>query len=397
MRKPNALILFILPLFLAAQRFGVSQMPNTDESSSASIPVQQSLLPVNVISLEQPIDPDTYQVGPGDQIAIGVQTSESLEKVLIISPTGFLIIPGVGKVDLRGQNLSNAIQHINHAILQNFKNARVSSELVGIRRFKVAIVGAVRSPGFFAVTPVSRMAELLKRAKPRPMALLNQVKIKALNGAETYYDLTKFYLDGDLSQNPLLAEGDQIQVEYGDLEKHAIVVRGAVNRRGYAYVKPGETLADLIERRIDFSQNADLDNIKVVRKVNKELKFLTISPGQFKDFRLHPGDDIEFLYEKPVNVQGYVAAPGSFMFIPGYTAGDYVTLAGGLLTSGTMNRIKITRVDGSVLNGEDVLIQRGDIIEVPRSSLNIIFGDITVLQMTTTLATLILAYKAAVP
>ncbi|PJA53292.1 MAG: hypothetical protein CO167_07640, partial [Candidatus Marinimicrobia bacterium CG_4_9_14_3_um_filter_48_9] len=363
MKRFVLLGIMILPLLVTGQRFGVSQAPS-DQRSLMDETFSESPIPIELFALEKPIDPDQYRVGPGDQIAVSIQTSQTIEKVLTISPTGFLMIPGVGRVDLRGLNLTDAIIQVNEAILQNFKNARVSSGLVGIRQIKVAIVGAVVTPGFYTVTPVSRLSDLLELARPRPMALLNQITINRLDGSQIPFDLTKFYLNGDLSQNPMFLEGDQVQITYGDLNTNAIVVRGAVNRSGYDYLKPGETLGELITRRVDFRQNADLGNIKVVRTVNQELKFITVAPNEFNSFLLEPGDDIEFLYEKPVNVQGYVAAPGSFSFIPGYTAGDYITLAGGLLSSGTMKGIKITRVGGAVLFGEDVVIQRGDIIEV---------------------------------
>jgi len=393
MKRFVLLGIMILPLLVTGQRFGVSQAPS-DQRSITDETTSESPIPIELFALEKPIDPDTYLVGPGDLIAINIQTSEAVSKVLTINPTGFLMIPEVGRIDLRNLTLSQAIVQIDATIRLNFKNARVSCELVGIRQFKIAIVGAVKTPGYYTVTPLSRLSDILELSKPRPMALLSTIKVKAGETVLGPFDITKFYLTGDLSQNPILREGEQIQIVYGDLNTNAIVVRGAVNRSGYDYLKSGETLGDLIARRIDFRQNADLDNIKVVRTVNQELRFITVAPNEFNSFLLEPGDDIEFLYEKPVNVQGYVAAPGSFSFIPGYTAGDYITLAGGLLSSGTMKGIKITRVGGAVLFGEDVVIQRGDIIEVKRSWVNIAFGEVSVIEFFSTMATLVLAVMA---
>ena len=396
MRRFLVIMAIMVPMLVLGQRFGLSQNPGDQQGSTSVVP-SENPIPVELLALERPIDPEQYMVGPGDQIAISIQTSEMISKVLTISPTGSLMIPGVGRINLLNLNLAEAIKKINSNILQNFKNARVSSELVGIRQIKVAIVGAVKTPGFYAVTPITRLSDIIELAKPRPMALLSTIQVKAGETVLGPYDITKFYLTGDLSQNPILREGEQIQIVYGDINSNAIVVRGAVNRSGYDYLKSGETLGDLIARRIDFRQNADLDNIKVVRKMGGELKFITVPPADFNAFKLMPGDDIEFLYEKPVNVQGYVASPGSFNFIPGYTAGDYVTLAGGLLPAGTMKGVKVTRVDGTVLSGEDVIIQRGDIIEISRSWVNMIFGDVSALQVLTTMSTLILTYVAATP
>lgn len=394
MRRLIFLCTLVLPLLVYPQRFGTSQTPG--DQRTVITPEQQSEnpIPVELIALERPVDAMTYRVGPGDQIAISIQTSEMLDKVLTISPTGYLMIPGVGKVDLRNLTLDAAIKQIDQAILLNFKNARVNSELVGLRKFKIAIVGAIKTPGYYTVSAVNRVSDVIELAEPRQMALLNQVELERIDGTIQTLDLTEFYARGNLKQNPQLAEGDRIRITYGDLDQRAIVIRGAVRNTGYDYLKPGETLGELIARRIDFRSNADLENIKIVRQVDGKIEFITVNPEEFKGFRLQPGDDIEFLYEKPVNVQGYVASSGSFNFIPGYTAADYVTLAGGLLPAGTMNGIKISRVDGTVLHGEDVVIQRGDIIEVPRSWMNIAFGEISVIQFFSTMATLVLAVLA---
>ncbi|MCF7796179.1 MAG: polysaccharide biosynthesis/export family protein [Lentisphaeria bacterium] len=394
MRRLILLCTLVLPLLVYGQRFGTSQTPGDQRTVITPEQPSENPIPVELIALERPVDPKSYRVGPGDQIAISIQTSEMLDKVLTISPTGYLMIPGVGKVDLRNLTLDATIERINQAILLNFKNARVNSELVGLRKFKIAIVGAVKTPGYYTVSAVNRVSDVIELAEPRQMALLNQVELERIDGSVLNLDITNFYAQGDLHHNPQLTEGDRIRVKYGDLDEHAIVIRGAVQNTGYDYLKPGETLGELIARRIDFRSNADLENIKIVRRVSGSIEFITVAPEEFSAFKLQPGDDIEFLYEKPVNVQGYVASSGSFNFIPGYTAADYVTLAGGLLPSGTMNGIKISRVDGAVLHGEDVVIQRGDIIEVPRSWMNIAFGEISVIEFFSTMATLVLAILA---
>lgn len=393
MKNSVLIICLILPFILHGQRFGDSGFQENKTKSSEGM-AETTISQLELTVLEGPINPDLYKLGPGDQIAIIVQTSEMLESVLTISPTGSLLVPGVGRVDLRGLTFSEGEQKLAIALAQNYKNARVSVDLVNIRKIRVAIVGAIAKPGYHIVSPISRITDLLDMAEARPLALLSKVKIKSMTGENRSFDVTAYYQTGNIQENPFLVEGDIVTVEYADLDTQVVVMRGAVYRPGYDVLNPGETLAELIARRIDFKENADLENIKIVRKNDGVYTFITVPPSQFAEFILKPGDDVEYLYEKPVNVQGRVATPGSFMFIPGYTAGDYVAMAGGLLPSGTMRKIKISRLDGSVLSGEDVVIQRGDIIEVQRSPMDIFLGEISVIQFVSTMTTVLLAVLA---
>ena len=97
---------------------------------------------------------------------------------------------------------------------------------------------------------------------------------------------------------------------------------------------------------------------------------------------------------KPVSGIGYVCKPGSFNIIPGYNSGDYVARAVEISSAGTRGRLSVIRTDGEILFGEDVLIQRGDVIEVKRSLLHIVFGEISVMDFLSTAGSLMLAYLA---
>jgi len=93
-------------------------------------------------------------------------------------------------------------------------------------------------------------------------------------------------------------------------------------------------------------------------------------------------------------VNGFVQVPGSFQFFPGFTAADYINMAGGNTIEGNPNRVLIRHLDGSSNRGQDILVMRGDVIVVPRDLKSSIFGESSLMQIGTALLTVYLTYLA---
>jgi len=72
-------------------------------------------------------------------------------------------------------------------------------------------------------------------------------------------------------------------------------------------------------------------------------------------------------------------------------------MSGGTLDIGSNIRTKIIRANGEIIRfANDEYVEPGDIIEVPESFSSIIFGNTGLVQAVTSIATLILAYKATI-
>jgi polysaccharide biosynthesis/export protein len=350
----------------------------------------------DVRALEEPVDPESYVVGPGDFFSINVVSLESVLVTIPVGPTGNILIPNIGSVRVAGKKLSEATSEIREMISTRILDGDIFVNLERLRTFRVHIYGAVLEPGYEEITPMMRVSDLLRKSDLRPLALLNEVKILHQDGSETEIDLFEFRLRGDKSQNPRLIEGDRVFVPFGRLGENTIVLRGALEGgAGYTIIRPDETLRDFLDRNARYSAGADLQSVTVIRTTEGGTEIITVNPEDLGDFHLKPGDEVQLISQRNINVHGYVASPGSFGFIPGYTAGDYLSLAGGLLPVGTSSRLKVTRVDGTVLRGEDVVIQRGDVIEVRKSLTGTLFGDVSVLNILTAAATITLAAVAA--
>ena len=97
-------------------------------------------------------------------------------------------------------------------------------------------------------------------------------------------------------------------------------------------------------------------------------------------------------------VSGFVNRNGvsnSFKYYPGYTARDYIAMAGGTkeqgssFRSGNTNRTIVYRSNGTkIKNAINEIVQPGDIIEVPPSILYQIVGGDGIIRTLTTVASI---------
>jgi protein involved in polysaccharide export with SLBB domain len=350
----------------------------------------------DVRALEEPVNPETYIVGPGDFFSLNIISLESVFVSIPVGPTGDLMIPRIGSVTIAGLKLSDALTEIRNLVATRIIDGEVFVNLERLRSFRVFLYGAVFEPGYREITPMMRVSDLLEMTELRQLAQLNQIRIMHKDGTETVIDMFEFQLRGDRSQNPRLTEGDQVFVPFGRLKESTVVLRGALeDGAGYSVIRPDESLRDFLNRNATYTTGADLTSVTVIRTIDGIAEFITVESENLADFSLRAGDEIQLIGQRSINVHGYVARPGSFAFIPGYTAGDYISLAGGLLPVGTSSGLKVTRVDGTVLQGEDVIIQRGDVIEIRKSFTGTLFGDVSVLNILTAAATITLAAVAA--
>jgi len=393
-------ILIVLSLNIVfAQTFGKRFIqPVTPPTKTSPQQTPQMAEPFEeYFALEEVVDPATYTVGPGDKFGLNILTSENVTLSITVSPTGDLLIPSVGVVNINGKTLIGAITYVKDFVKsQAYPNAKVDMTLLNIRQFQIQISGAVNKPGFYVATPLTRFHEIVEQAEGfHQFAQEYNIKISRANGDNAVINYLDFLRNGSLASDPTFLEGDKIFVPFGDVEKEGVVIRGSISGRGYDIIQKGETLGDFLQRRTRFSEEADLESVTITRIVSGEEKFLTIFPKDFKTTVLQPGDAIDILSERGVSVNGFVQAPGGYTFFPGYTSSDYINLAGGNTIEGNPDKAIIRHLDGAIEKGQSVLIRRGDVVVVPRTNKSVLFGDSSLLQIMSAVATIVLTFLAA--
>ncbi|MEA3286951.1 MAG: SLBB domain-containing protein [Candidatus Marinimicrobia bacterium] len=390
----RTITLLILIATLFGQDYGRMQAPGTESGSSE---VQAAIaLKEEAFALERIIDPDQYILGPGDKIGLNIQASINHTLPLTITPTGDLFIPSVGVCHVSGYTLTAGTEVVRKYVLdQAYPTAQINMALVSPRHFLLQVSGAVRKPGFVIVTPLSRLDEVIEKAgKFHQLAKEFEILVTRSDEKQELVNFHKYVLGGNLNSNPTFLEGDRVSIPFGDLEKSGIVVRGSVGGGGYDIISESETLGNYIKRKVRFGKNADLRNVTLTRTIDNAIVHLVIAPNNFDKTVLKAQDEINFLWERGVMVNGFVQTPGGFSFYPGYSVADYISLAGGNSINGDPRRVKVIHQDGVNEYGDEVIVMRGDVIYVPRTRKDIFIGNSSILGVLTALATVYLTFLA---
>ncbi|MCH2446519.1 MAG: polysaccharide biosynthesis/export family protein, partial [Candidatus Marinimicrobia bacterium] len=127
------------------------------------------------LALEQPIDPENYVLGPGDRLRINISGGvfeepitgewalENIDNYILVDPTGNLIIPRFGALNVLGMTLADLQDEVSRrAKDQIYEEAQVAVNLIRVRTFRILTYGAVNQPGFITVTPFTRLFDCLR-------------------------------------------------------------------------------------------------------------------------------------------------------------------------------------------------------------------------------------------
>ena len=394
-------ILLVFPLHLHAQTFGFE---TEEEQERARIQQQQQeqqqqamQRPYQIpqVGLEEPVDPESYLVGPGDQFAISILSQTTLRYPVQVGPDGVLAIPAIGTVDLNNKTLTQTDSLVKSVIHSQYKNARVVVAFEGIRKISCFATGAVKSPGKYELRPVDRVYDLVQmaggytqRGYPFKVELIHR------DGRTEHLDLMKFRYEGDLDENPKLKAGDRVVVPTADVTDQVVFVRTGFQQAGLYPLRPGQTLSEFLDNYNAYLETVEIQTATIFRRGKKEPIVVDLMHKN-GEFVLQPGDEIELETVRGVIVNGFVQKPGRFPFQPNFTVSDYVALAGGVTPRGSLNKTEVIHQDGSRDRGLDVPVQRGDIIMVTESTRSILAGDISVLGIFTSVTSLVLTYIAA--
>ena len=373
-------------------RKGNNQNLSTSESKSNWIS-QENLANAKTI-LETTISSNQYIVGPGDQFTINLIAADGVfNYTLEVTPTGELLLPLIGLINIDQLSLKSAIEQIKILGNSKYDNAKLEITLTKLRNFKVHINGAIKESGFVIVSPIDRLSNVIKKAGDfLPLSKEFNIMITHLDGTIDYINYLKFIRTGNMINNPIIKNGDRINIPFGNIRDESIQIRGAVQGNGYDIIEPKESLWQFIQRRISFTENATLDRIYISRSEND---LLIIESAEFDKFILESGDRIDIQEELAVFITGFVKNPGRYKYFIGFSVDDYLGLAGGNLTRGNIAKVQIQHIDNTISVGLHNQIKRGDIIYVPERNLSKLVGELSILQIISYLFSIALTYIAA--
>ncbi|NOZ08922.1 MAG: hypothetical protein GXO91_08635 [FCB group bacterium] len=348
------MILLSFATFAVCQVYGSASLqdllPDLKDSETAPEENVSTLPLISETALEATIDPETYIVGPGDEFAMNLISSDGVFTYsLLISPTGDVLIPAIGTVSVDHLKLKQAIELIRQSCLKKYANASVYLTLIAIRQFKVLVIGTLESPGFVTVTPLTRVSDIFDNLGDNiDRELLSSRNIKLLRDNDVYpVDLMKYKMFGDTMQNPQVQMGDIIEI---GMKTEEVGIFGGVLLPGtYEFVK-NESLESLIKLAGGFTPNADPGKIEITRFVNDTDKvILNISTADaFAGTILAPEDHIvvrlkrDYKRQDLVTVEGEVKFPGRYSIDVGKTTiREIINRAGGFSSRADQSKITV--------------------------------------------------------
>jgi protein involved in polysaccharide export with SLBB domain len=361
------------------------------------------ILKIKDVPLEGPVDRDSYVIGPGDILTIGVWGEEEKILQVPVTPEGKIVVESVGVIAVTGLSIRDAEAEVVNTLKNFYTTANITLTLTSIRSIKVFLSGQLKLQGSLVVTPVDRISDAITLAGGiREGGSRRSVILNRSSGTERSLDLVDFYVYGNLDENPFLMDGDRIHVPPC---RGYVRVRGEVNglkeveldrrtlqegqlpfpKEGLLVeYREGDFLSDMIEMAGGLAETADLARI-VIRRQNVshgdsimtvDLRDLFFRGDLSTDLEMQSGDMIEIpVLRDYVYVIGAVMTPGSFPYESNFTAQDYVGLAGGQTTGGSDSGWKALNADGKkrsldrddyVLPGETIIVSERFLVVLGR-------------------------------
>ena len=333
--------------------------------------------------------PVNYILGPGDEVIIDIWGTNQATIRSTISQDGTISVPDLGMISLNGMSIKQAESYMKRKLGQIYSvdgdNAKseIKLSLGNIRTIQVNMMGEVANPGTYYLSSLSNLYHALHRAGGvSELGTLRGIQLIRKGKVIATVDIYDFILNGKMSDDLILEEGDIINVPTYDV---IVDIAGNVKRPMSYELKPGQTIADVIEYAAGFTGDAYTKNISIVRKDGSEYQVLTVNEPEYATFELMEGDVLTVgamldRFKNKIEVKGAVYRPGIFQLGNDInTVKQLVEKAEGLTGDAFTNRALITRERedltlemipvniGAIMNGSaaDVELLKNDVLYVP--------------------------------
>ena len=348
------------------------------------------------------IEEETYITGPGDVFLFNmIANSRIINLELVVSPSGDILIPVVGTVNVKNKNIKDVYKIIINKCNQKYEDAYVYINLIKLRNFKVLITGNIFNSGMYVVSSTDKVSDLIESMfesntvksnnlftnsisttdsllfshlsnYPRNI-LFNKDVFLIRNDSIISVNLFDYYMFSKTNSNPILQEGDIINIK----ESNRVAILGEVNNPKRIKLENNLTYRKLIELAGGVNNTADKSSIKIVNynslfkstksEINRISKIdsryrsdydesflssrLRSDKGvlyinnyknlqKFLDTNISKGDIIIIPHKVDyIEIIGGLSKPGTYKFNSSMNVNDYLILAGGFSEDAKNNNI----------------------------------------------------------
>ena len=340
--------------------------------------------------------PQNYRLGPGDAVIIDIYGASQKTEQCTVSPDGDVTIEGYGPVQVSGLTVAQANARLRSTLGSRYTSSRVRLTVGQTRTIMVNVMGEVRLPGTYTLSAFATVFHALYMAGgTNDLGTLRNIKVYRSGRLVTVVDIYDYILNGHLTGNVRLAEGDVIVVGPYDC---LVNISGKVKRPMFYEMKKNESVASLLKYAGSFTGDAYTKAVRVNRKTGREYSVYNVGEFDFSSFQIADGDSVEVdsilpRFANTVEVRGAVFRPGK------YNLGGQVNSVRTLLAQAegvtekaftaraVMHRMKADRtleairVDvAGILSGRvaDIPLKENDVLFIPTRSEEIQERTITI-------------------
>lgn len=301
---------------------------------------------------ENAATPQDYRLGPGDEVVIDIWGDSEDHLRQTITPEGSIMIAQLGPIYLNGLTIGQAADHIRSAFATKYagvgnNSTEIALTLGQMRTIQIDIMGEVSTPGTYRLSPFSNIFHALYKAGGiNDIGTMRNVELVRNGKKLAVVDIYDFLFNGNQTGNIRLQEGDLIIVPPYE---RIVTLIGNVKRPMRYEVKPGETLAQVIEYAGGFKGDAYSEHVSVSRHTGKENELLNIDRNSFGSYILNDGDVIRIgvildRFANRVELRGAAMRPGIYAIGDGLrTVRDLIRHADGLSEDAYTGRAMLYR------------------------------------------------------
>ena len=300
-----------------------------------------------------PSVPGDYIIRPGDEIVLTIWGTVDANLQLTVDRAGRISVPRIGSISVAGLRNADLADAIKSRAGQTFKNFQLTATIGQVRAIRVFVSGFVQRPGSVTVNGLSSVLHAIMRAGgPSAAGSFRDIHLRRAGHEVAVFDLYDLLLKGDRNTDQLVQPDDIIFI--GPVGTQ-VALLGSVNQQAIYELRPGQTLAELLQMAGGFSAVADRSRVAIERLADRATGHVAeLSLPAKADFVLGTGDVVRAYssvtatlsqgsQNERIHVDGEVAHPGDYILPPGSRIADAIRAAGGLTTAAYPFGAELTR------------------------------------------------------
>ncbi|MGN0069437.1 MAG: SLBB domain-containing protein [Prevotella sp.] len=259
--------------------------------------------------------PQNYHLGPGDAVIIDIFGASQKTLDSTVSPDGEIVIDGFGPIQVSGLTVAQANQRIKSQLGARYSSSNIKVSLGQTRTITVNVMGEVNIPGTYTLSAFASVFHALYMAGGvNDIGTLRDIKVYRNNKLISSVDIYDYIMNGKLSGNVRLTDGDVIAVGAYDC---LVNITGKVKRPMYYEMKKTESLGTLLKYAGGFTGDAYTKAVRLIRKTGREYTVYNVEEFDMNAFHVADGDSVGVdsilnRYQNMAEIKGAVFRPGMY-------------------------------------------------------------------------------------